>query len=317
MRALIGGMLISTLVSHALLDLLAKSPFKRKDILTVDRIRRDDLHHLFSVAHHMRLGMQSQTVSDILKGRVLATIFYETSTRTSASFDAAMQLLGGRTVPVTATYSSTQKGETLQDMLRTLGSYSDAIVLRHPEASSMEVAAKYSPVPVINGGNGSLEHPTQAFLDLFTIREEISTVNDKIVTFVGDLRYGRTVHSLAKLLALYENVKIQLVSPPSLAIPTEVRQQIVRSGQLLLESTELSPKIIAESDVLYCTRVQKERFDDPEEYESMKGSYGIDSAMMRHAKAKMTVMHPLPRNEELAEEIDDDPRAAYFRQVGG
>lgn len=301
--------------SHTLLDLLARSPFKRRHILTVDKLRRDDLHHLFSAAHQMRLAVESQTVPEILRGRILAIMFYEASTRTSASFDVAMKRLGGGTSVVTAGYSSAQKGESLQDTIRTLACYSDAIVLRHPEASSADVAAKYSPIPVINGGNGSVEHPTQAFLDLFTIREELSTVNGKIVTFVGDLRYGRTVHSLVKLLQLYENVKVQLVSPPTLAIPAEIRQQIARSGQLLLETHELTAKVVADSDVLYCTRMQKERFDDPLEYERLKGSYRIDSAVMRHAKSKMVVMHPLPRNEELPEEVDDDQRAAYFRQV--
>ena len=301
--------------SHTLLDLLAKSPFKRRHILAVRDFKRDDLHHLFSVAHQMRLGLQSNTVSELLKGRLLEIVFYEASTRTSASFDAAMQLLGGRTSHINATYSSARKGESLHDTLRTLGCYGHAIILRHPESFSAEIAAKYSPVPVINGGNGSVEHPTQAFLDLFTIREELSTVNGKIVTFVGDLRYGRTVHSLVKLLQLYDNVKVQLVSPPTLAIPTEIRQQIARSGQLLLETHELTAKVVAESDVLYCTRMQKERFEDSREYDRLKGSYRIDSAVMRHAKSKMIVMHPLPRNEELREEVDDDPRAAYFRQV--
>jgi len=301
-------------ISHTLLDLLARSPFKARHILSVTELSRNDLHHLFSVAHQMRLGVQSQTVSNLLKGRVLTTMFYEASTRTSASFDAAMQILGGRTVPVTQTHSSTQKGESLQDTIRTLGCYSDAIVLRHPEASSAATAAKYSRVPIINGGNGSVEHPTQAFLDLFTIREELSTVNGKIITFVGDLRYGRTVHSLIKVLDHYD-ASVQLVSPSSLALPAEARQQLLRSGKLLLETDQLTEEVIARSDVLYCTRMQKERFDRAEDYERLKGSYIIDNTVMQHAKSKMIVMHPLPRNEELAEEVDDDPRAAYFRQM--
>ena len=301
-------------VSRTLLDLLTHSPFKQRHILSVSEFARSDLHHLFTVAHHMRLGIQSQTISDILKGRVLTTMFYEASTRTSASFDAAMQLLGGRTIPITPTHSSTQKGESLQDTIRTLGCYSDAIVLRHPEASSANIAAKYSPVPIINGGNGSVEHPTQAFLDLFTIREELSTVNGKIITFVGDLRYGRTVHSLIQLLEHYD-VQISLISPAALALPLEIRQHLARSGQLLHEAEHLNDDIIASSDVLYCTRLQKERFDHPAEYERFKGSYRISNSVMQHAKAKMIVMHPLPRNEELADEVDDDPRAAYFRQM--
>lgn len=301
-------------MSHTLQDLLARSPFKNKDILSVTKLEKSDLRHLFSVAHQMHLGVQSHTVSDLLKGRVLTTMFYEVSTRTSASFAAAMQLLGGTTVPVTQIHSSTQKGETLQDTIRTLGCYSDAIVLRHPEASSATTAARFSPVPIINGGNGSVEHPTQALLDLFTIREELGTVNTKVITFVGDLRYGRTVHSLIKLLRHYE-ATVQLVSPPSLALPEGVRSQLLRSGRLLLETNTLSEEVIARSDVLYCTRMQKERFDRVEDYERLKSSYRIDNTVMQHAKLKMIVMHPLPRNEELAEEVDDDPRAAYFRQM--
>lgn len=301
-------------ISHTLMDLLARSPFKHRHILSVTEFARGDLHHLFSVAHQMRLGVKSQTVSDLLKGRVLTTLFYEASTRTSASFDSSMQLLGGVTIPVDTSHSSTQKGESLQDTIRTVGCYSDAIVLRHPDASSAATAAKCSQVPIINGGNGSVEHPTQAFLDLFTIREELSTVNGKIITFVGDLRYGRTVHSLIKLLDHYD-ASVQLVSPPSLALPAEIRDQLARSGKLLLESTQLTEDTIAKSDVLYCTRMQKERFDSVDDYERLKGFYRIDNAVMQHAKSKMIVMHPLPRNEELAEEVDDDPRAAYFRQM--
>jgi carbamoyl-phosphate synthase/aspartate carbamoyltransferase len=225
-----------------------------------------------------------------------------------------MQRLGGRTIAISTSHSSAVKGETLQDTLRTLSCYGDAIVLRHPEESSADIAAKYSPVPVINGGNGSKEHPTQAFLDLFTIREELGTVKGLIITFTGDLRYGRTVHSLVKLLQLYD-VQIQLVSPKALSLPAEIRDRIKESGQLLTESTTLTPEIIARSDVLYCTRVQKERFDDLAEYERLKDSFIVDNRTMKHAKSQMIVMHPLPRNAEIGEEVDFDQRAAYFRQV--
>ncbi|OAX79365.1 protein pyrABCN [Emergomyces africanus] len=301
-------------ISPSLQQLLAQSAFKQKHILSVSQFNRTDLHLLFTVAQEMRLGVQRHGVLDILKGRVLTTLFFEPSTRTSASFDAAMQRLGGRTIPVATEHSSTQKGETLQDTVRTLGCYSDAIVLRHPADSSAATAAKFSPVPIINGGNGAMEHPTQAFLDLFTIREELGTVNDITITFTGDLKYGRTVHSLVKLLQFYE-VRVQLVSPKTLAIPEEVRQQLISSGQLVLESTELTPEIISQSDVLYCTRVQKERFEDLSEYERLKNSFVIDNTMLKHAKSQMIVMHPLPRNQEICEEVDFDQRAAYFRQM--
>jgi carbamoyl-phosphate synthase/aspartate carbamoyltransferase len=301
-------------ISPSLADTLARSTFRGKHVLSVNQFTRADLHTLFTVAQEMRLGVQRHGVLDILKGRVLTTLFYEPSTRTSASFDAAMQRLGGRTIPISTEHSSTKKGETLQDTIRTLGCYSDAVVLRHPEASSTEIAAKFSQVPVINGGNGSLEHPTQAFLDLFTIREELGTVAGLTITFTGDLKYGRPVHSLIKLLQFYD-VRIQLVAPKALALPEEVRQQIVASGQLVLESEELTPEIVARSDILYSTRVQKERFEDLSEYERLKNSFVIDNALLKHAKSHMVVMHPLPRNAEISEEVDFDQRAAYFRQV--
>ncbi|RYP79616.1 hypothetical protein DL769_002855 [Monosporascus sp. CRB-8-3] len=303
------------LATDRLNDLLAQpSAFRHSHVLSVKHYTRNDLHLLFTVAQEMRLGVDRDGVLSTLKGRVLCTMFYEPSTRTSASFDAAMQRLGGRTIAITTSHSSVQKGETLQDSLRTLGCYGDAIVLRHPEEKSVDIARKYSSVPVINGGNGSKEHPTQAFLDLFTIREELGTVKGLTVTFVGDLLYGRTVHSLVYLMRHYD-VKVQLVSPKSLALPAEVRDLLLSSGQFLCESEELTSEIVARSDVLYCTRVQKERFPSVAEYEKVKSAYRIDNATLKNAKQSMCVLHPLPRNEEVAEEVDFDQRAAYFRQM--
>jgi carbamoyl-phosphate synthase/aspartate carbamoyltransferase len=294
--------------------LSAPSSFKKAHVLSVKQYTRSDLRLLFHIAQEMRLGVQREGVLDILRGRLLCTLFYEPSTRTSASFDAAMQRLGGRTIAITTSTSSVQKGETLQDTLRTLACYGDAVVLRHPDEKCVDIAKKYSPVPVINGGNGSKEHPTQAFLDLFTIREELGTMQGLTITFVGDLLHGRTVHSLVYLLRHYQ-VKVQLVSPKSLALPAAVRQQLVDSGELLYESETLTPEILGRTDVLYCTRVQKERFESPKEYEAVKDSYRVDYSTLKHAKSNMVVMHPLPRNEEVAEEVDFDQRAAYFRQV--
>ena len=302
-------------VNPSLQGLLSQhSSFKNSHVLSVMQYTRADLHLLFTVAQEMRRGVQREGVLSLLRGRVLCTLFYEPSTRTSASFDAAMQRLGGRTIAIATAQSSVQKGETLQDTLRTLGCYGDAIVMRHPDENSVDVANKFSPVPVINGGNGSKEHPTQAFLDLFTIREELGTVQGLTITFVGDLLYGRPVHSLVYLLQHY-HVKVQLVSPKALGLPRKVREQLVTAGQLLCESETLTREMLAGSDVLYCTRVQKERFPNVEEYERVKGSYRIDNETLRYAKSGMVVMHPLPRNEEVAEEVDFDQRAAYFRQV--
>ena len=301
-------------ISNDLHALIARSPFKQQNILSIGQFNRNNLHDLFTVAQEMKLGIERRTLPPILQGRFLCTLFYEPSTRTSASFDAAMQRLGGCTSAITTSHSSTQKGESLQDTIRTLECFYDAIVLRHPDPASAEIAAKYSTVPIINGGNGSIEHPTQAILDLFTIRQELGTVNGLYITFVGDLRYGRTVHSLVKLLRDYE-VHIQLVSPSSLVLPPEIRQQLIGSGQLVIETTALTKEVIARSDVIYATRLQKERFEKPEEYEQLKGKLVVDSSVLKHAKSSTIVMHPLPRNEEVGEDVDFDQRAAYFRQV--
>ncbi|KAF2797829.1 aspartate carbamoyltransferase [Melanomma pulvis-pyrius CBS 109.77] len=300
--------------SMSLSQLLAKSPFKRKHIVSVKQFSRADLHLLFTIAQEMRLGAQREGCLDILKGRVLCTMFCEPSTRTSASFDAAMKRLGGETVVINETVSSTQKGESIADTIRTLGCYGDAIVLRHPSEESIDIAAKFSNVPVINAGNGSREHPTQALLDIFTIREELGTVNGLTITFVGDLKYGRTVHSLCELLSHYD-VSVNLVSPDTLTIPSSVRDALQSRNQLAVVSNELTPEIIASSDVLYCTRVQKERFPDLAHYEKVKNSFVVNNKVMKNAKANMIVMHPLPRNNEIHEELDFDPRAAYFRQM--
>ncbi|KAF4126847.1 carbamoyl-phosphate synthase / aspartate carbamoyltransferase, partial [Geosmithia morbida] len=273
--------------SSSIEQLLSRpSAFRNAHVLSVKRYSRSDLHLLFTVAQEMRLGVQREGVLDTLRGKVLCTLFYEPSTRTSASFDAAMQRLGGRTVPVATSHSSVLKGESLQDTIRTLACYGDAMVLRHPQETSVDVAEKYSPVPVINGGNGSKEHPTQAFMDLFTIREELGTVQGLTITFLGDLLYGRPVHSLVYLLRHYQ-VQVQLVAPKELRLPEPIRQQLIASGQLLCESESLTPEILARSDVLYCTRVQRERFATEAAYERVKDSYRVDNAALKHAKGSM------------------------------
>ncbi|KAK9474735.1 uncharacterized protein V1510DRAFT_405815 [Dipodascopsis tothii] len=300
--------------SDLLRALRTDNPFLRQHVLSVKTFNRSNLHLLFSIAQEMKLGVLRHGILNILSSRLICTLFYEPSTRTSSSFDAAMQRLGGRVISVTTGTSSVVKGETLQDTVRTLASYSDAIVIRHPSEESAAIAAKYSPVPIINAGNGSLEHPTQALLDLFTIREELGSINGITVTFMGDLKYGRTVHSLCTLLKHYQ-VRVQLVAPPQLALPEEYRAELAKAGMILLESTEVTPEIMAQTDVLYCTRVQKERFSDLGEFERLKDTFIVDNEMMKHAKVHMCVMHPLPRNNEISEELDFDHRAAYFRQM--
>lgn len=290
------------------------NPFKGRHILSIKQFNRADFHALFAVAQELQAAVAREGVLDLMKSHVLTTIFYEPSTRTCSSFIAAMERLGGRVVNINPSVSSVKKGETLQDTVRTLASYSDAVVMRHPDEMSVHIAAKYSPVPIINGGNGSREHPTQAFLDLFTIREEIGTVNGITVTFMGDLKHGRTVHSLCRLLMHYQ-VRINLVSPPELRLPENLRDQLREKNMLATESIELTPEIISKSDVLYCTRVQEERFSDKKEYERLRDYYIVDNRILAHAKEHMAIMHPLPRVNEIKEEVDYDHRAAYFRQM--
>jgi len=287
-----------------------------KDIISVKQFNRGDLEYIFGVAHEMRGMVERVGTFDLLKGKILANLFYEPSTRTSSSFTAAMERLGGSVIPINEVkYSSVTKGETLTDTVRTLECYADVIVLRHPETGSAAIAAKAARKPVINAGDGVGEHPTQALLDTFTIFEELGAgqVDGMTVTMLGDLKYGRTVHSLARLLSLF-NVKLNYVSPDILKMPKEVMDEVKEKGIPQAEFSSLE-KVLPETDVLYVTRVQKERFENEDEYEKVKGAYVIDPAIMRSAKQDMIVMHPLPRVTEISMDFDDDPRAAYFRQM--
>ncbi len=225
-----------------------------------------------------------------------------------------MERLGGSVIPINEVkYSSVSKGESLADTVRTLECYADVIVIRHPEVGSAAQAAKYARKPVINAGDGIGEHPTQALLDAFTIREELGHIDGLTVTLLGDLKHGRTVHSLARLLSLYK-VRINYVSPDILRMPTELIAELKAKKIEQAEYVTLD-KALPDSDVLYVTRVQKERFTDEAAYESVKGAYVIDPKVMKAAKEQMIVMHPLPRVGEINMDLDDDPRAAYFRQM--
>ncbi|KAK1216897.1 Carbamoyl-phosphate synthase [Marasmius sp. AFHP31] len=288
--------------------------FHRRNILTVKQFTRQDLYDLFSLAHEMRLQVERNGTLEILKGRVLCTAFYEPSTRTSASFEAAMKRCGGEVVQISADSSSVAKGETLPDTIRTLGCYGDAIVLRHPDVGSAQLAAKFSPVPIINAGDGIGEHPTQALLDVYTIRSELGTVNGRTITLLGDLKNGRTVHSLVTLLCLY-SVTLNFVSPPSLSMPSNVVSAARKAG-IVVNQYESLEEVLADTDVLYVTRVQKERFASEAEWQQVKDAYRVDHAALSRAKEEMIVMHPLPRLNEIDPEVDfDSRRAVYFRQM--
>lgn len=251
--------------------------------------------------------------SDMLRGRVLATLFFEPSTRTRLSFEAAMLRLGGGVIGFAEPkVSSVAKGETLSDTVRVVENYADAIVIRHPYEDAARVAADGASVPVINAGSGSLEHPTQALLDLHTMREAKGRIDGLRVALVGDLLYGRTVHSLTYALSNYD-VKLYLLSPEQL----RMRREILRDVEGKLEYVETGDlgAVLPELDVLYVTRVQKERFPDPAEYEKVKDAYRIDRAFLEGAREDLVVMHPLPRVTEIATDVDDTPHAWYFEQV--
>lgn len=258
----------------------------------------------------------------IANGKILSCIFYEPSTRTSFSFQASMLRLGGQVLRISGTKnSSISKGESLEDTVRCLECYSDIIVLRHPMKGAPERVMRVCPnTSVMNAGDGSGEHPTQAMLDLFTIYKELGKLDNICITFVGDLKYGRTVHSLSQAIAEYEGIKINFVSPEILQIPDDILQVLVAGNNHsldIVQCSELTLDILHETNVLYVTRVQKERFDHISEYAKVKNCFVINRNVMKNCKkaGDMIVMHPLPRIDEISTEIDDDPRCVYFKQM--
>ncbi|HPV06277.1 MAG: aspartate carbamoyltransferase [Aggregatilineales bacterium] len=285
-----------------------------EDILSVRQFTPQVLEYVFGVADEMRTLVERFGSADLLQGKIMANLFYEPSTRTSSSFMAAMQRLGGQVIPINSvTFSSVSKGESLADTVRTLECYADVIVLRHPEVGAAAEAARWARKPIINAGDGVGEHPTQALLDAYTIRRELDRLEGLTVAMVGDLLYGRTVHSLTRLLINRGNT-FRFVSPHSLRMPEELLAEVEAAGDEYTEHEDVM-EIIDEADVLYVTRVQKERFTDLSEYDKVNGAYTITPEVMQHAKEEMVVMHPLPRVGEITYEVDEDPRAAYFRQM--
>jgi aspartate carbamoyltransferase catalytic subunit len=288
--------------------------FYGRDIVSVNQFSRPDLSYIFKVADEMRSLVRRVGATDLLKGHILANLFYEPSTRTSSSFIAAMERLGGSVIPIHGVqYSSVSKGESLPDTIRTLECYADVIVLRHPEVGASALAARYATKPVISAGDGTGEHPTQGLLDLYTIYSELGTIDNLHVAMVGDLKYGRTVHSLARLLRLYDT-ELSFVAPEILRLPQEIRGELVEAGRSVHETDKLE-EVIGEADIVYVTRVQKERFEDLTQYEQVKDYYVVTPEVMSHAKERMALMHPLPRVGEIHYDVDNDPRAAYFRQM--
>lgn len=252
----------------------------------------------------------------VCDGKILATLFYEPSTRTRFSFEAAMLRLGGKVIGFSEPGSSSvKKGESLADTLRTVGAYADIIAMRHHREGAPQYGAKYCPVPLINGGDGGHQHPTQTLTDLFTILESKGTLDNLVVGCCGDLQFGRTVHSLIKAMSRYKNTKFVMISPKELQVPDYIKTEILEGGNVEYLEVERLEDVIDTLDILYMTRVQKERFFNEADYIRLKDSYILDLEKLQKAKKDLAILHPLPRVNEIQMEVDDDPRAKYFQQV--
>lgn len=285
--------------------------FAERDIVSIKDFSREEIDYVLKTADS--LEPMARKGSHALDGKIMATLFFEPSTRTRLSFESAMYRFGGNCVGFAEPkVASVEKGENLADTVRVVESYADVLVIRHPLEGAARLAAEFASVPVINAGTGAEEHPTQAMLDLYTIRRELGRIDGLNIALAGDLRYGRTVHSLAYALSLYK-INLYLVSPPLLKMRKEVFEEV--SGRVkVVEAEELS-KVIPQVDVLYMTRIQKERFGSLEDYEKVRGSYRLTRADLNQAKPKSIVMHPLPRVDEIEYSVDSTPHSKYFKQV--
>jgi len=286
------------------------SAFKDRSIISVRDLSREDFDSIIDCAE--RLEREPQPT--LLNGAVMAALFFEPSTRTRLSFESAMLRLGGRVLGFAeAGVSSTKKGESLHDTIKTVEGYVDVVVMRHPIEGSARWAAESCKVPVINAGDGANQHPTQTCLDLYTMRRHCKRLKDLTVGFVGDLRYGRTVHSLSMALSLYGGTQVY-IAPPSLRMPSEFRREVQGRGVEVFE-TESIEEYLPKLDILYVTRIQKERFGDPLEYNRVRGSYLVDCSLLSSGRDDLAVMHPLPRVNELGVDVDDTRHAVYFQQA--
>jgi aspartate carbamoyltransferase catalytic subunit len=285
-----------------------------KHVIESQQFSRSLLEELFVQTDEIK--REAHRFSGRLNGRVMAALFYEPSTRTRLSFEAAMLRLGGQTMGTdnAREFSSAAKGETLEDTIRIVSGYADVIVMRHNEEGAAKRAAEVSTVPIINAGDGPGQHPTQALLDLYTIREELRRIDGIRIAMVGDLANGRTVRSLTYLLSKFKDMKIWFVAPPQVAMREDLKAHLTEHNVPWIETEDLDA-VLPEVDVVYQTRIQKERFADPAEYLALKGIYKIDNRALSLMRKYAIVMHPLPRVDEIAPEVDADPRAAYFRQA--
>jgi aspartate carbamoyltransferase catalytic subunit len=288
--------------------------FKGKDIISIKDFSRVEINYILDYAKEMLPYASGEKHKNILGGKVLSSLFFEPSTRTRLSFESAMNRLGGRVIGFSDPSGTSQKkGESLADTIRMADSYSDAIVIRHPQEGAARLAAEFANVPVLNAGDGAGQHPTQCLLDLFTILIEKKKIKKNKIILLGDLKYGRTVHSLAYALSLY-GADLTFVSPESLKMPNEVVNECKELG-IEPTYTHSLERAIKDADVLYVTRIQKERFPDAEEYNRVVGAYKIDNDLLKNGKEDLIVMHPLPRITEIDPEVDATPHAVYFKQA--
>jgi len=288
--------------------------FKGKDIISIKDFSKKEINQILNHAKKMVPYAKGEKYNDLLKGKVLSSLFFEPSTRTRLSFESAMNRLGGRVIGFSdPSGTSLKKGESLADTIRMAEAYSDVIVMRHPQEGAARLAAEFANVPVLNAGDGAGRHPTQCLLDLFTILTEKKKIEKNKVVLLGDLKYGRTVHSLAYALSLY-GVELTFVSPGSLKMPKEVINSCKELG-VEPASTSSLEKAIKDADVLYATRIQKERFPDAEEYNKVVGTYKINNELLSNAPENLIVMHPLPRVTEIDPEVDSTQHALYFKQA--
>lgn len=284
--------------------------WRNRDVISILDFSREDLEHLFRIADRMDV----EPPSDLLKGKIVALAFFEPSTRTRLSFESAVKRLGGSTVDLVSSASSLAKGESLADTFRMLDSYSNLIVVRSPLEGTAKLGAEICVHPIINGGDGIQHHPTQAMIDLYSIRRFKGGVDGLNIGVLGDLKYGRAATSFIYGLTRYSPSKVWLISPSELRIREEVRMTLKALGLRFTETEELE-EAMPNLDVLYVTRIQRERFPDPAEYERVKGSYRVRVSMLRDAKDDMIILHPLPRIDELPYEVDSTPHAKYFEQA--
>ena len=288
--------------------------FYDKDLVSIRDLTKDQIEYILDLSKKMVPYARGEKVKRALDGKILGNLFFEPSTRTKLSFESAAYRLGCDVIDVSEmSMTSIAKGETLADTIRMVDAYCDVIVLRHSFEGAARLAADVSENPVINAGDGAGSHPTQMLLDLFTMREAKDSLDGLNVTMVGDLKYGRTVHTLAQALTNF-GVKLTLVAPESLQMPQDIVDRLKRNG-CVPRKTSVLEDVIGDADVLYVTRIQRERFPDPAEYQKVAGTYRIDNAMLRNAKDDMIVMHPLPRVNEIATEVDSTPHARYFQQA--